>query len=401
MPVPRIGNFTLLTRTYMNGLTTPSPRILFIFLEFPNWRLGRSLAYPVQMGLEQTLRQSGADVFSVPSLFRMDNNSRGNWLSRLQGMVGERKYDQVWIEAVHADFDEQFLSWVATLAPVRLGMVMESLQYEPYVYDHEPTLRERKERVLRRLAYMTHVLVADELDADDLNRDGNIKAMWWPQTVPRASIQNAPPTTKDYAVFYGSPYGKRQGWLSHPALAGLLVQPGPSLEYQTTYPELFDRLQQLTTQALEGGLPASPHIVQRYVDVLRDLRENIFALWLRSLQQGSAIVNLPSFFQGIPGRVYEGMAAGRPVISCTVPGRPRTNALFADEQDILLYDPDSPEHLAHQIRRIQSDKALAARLVSNAGQKIRSLHTAELRAAQILRWLETGVEPDFSRPEPA
>jgi hypothetical protein len=111
----------------MNGLTTPSPRILFIFLEFPNWRLGRSLAYPVQMGLEQTLRQSGADVFSVPSLFRMDNNSRGNWLSRLQGMVGERKYDQVWIEAVHADFDEQFLSWVATLAPVRLGMVMESL----------------------------------------------------------------------------------------------------------------------------------------------------------------------------------------------------------------------------------------------------------------------------------
>jgi len=385
----------------MNGLTTSSPRILFIFLEFPEWRQGRSLAYPVQMGLEQILRQSGADVFSVPSLFRMDNNSRGNWLSRLQEMVGERKYDQVWIEAVHADFDEQFLSWVATLAPVRLGMVIESLQYEPYVYDLEPALRERKERVLRRLTYMTHVLVADELDADDLNRDGTIKAMWWPQTAPRASIQSAPPAVNAYAVFYGSPYGKRQGWLRHPALAGLLVQPGPSLEYQTSYPALFDRLQQLTTQGLEDGLPASEHILQRYVDVLRDLRENIFALWLRSLQQGSAIVNLPSYFRGFPGRIYEGMAAGKPVISCTVPDRPRTNALFTDEQDILLYDPESPEHLAYQIRRIQSDKSLAARLVSNAGQKIRALHTSELRVAQILRWLETGVEPDFGRLEPA
>jgi hypothetical protein len=39
--------------------------------------------------------------------------------------------------------------------------------------------------------------------------------------------------------------------------------------------------------------------------------------------------------------------------------------------------------------------------VSNAGQKIRSLHTAELRVAQILRWLENGIEPDFSRQESA
>jgi glycosyltransferase involved in cell wall biosynthesis len=383
----------------MNGSTISTPRILFIFLEFPNWRLGRSLAYPTQMGVEHALRQSGAEVLSVPSMFRMDNNARGNWLSRLQAMVGQRKYDQVWIEVVHADYDAQFLSWVATLAPVRLGLVMESLQYEPYVYDLQPELRARKDRVVQRLAYMTHALVADELDADDLNRDGSVEAMWWPQTVPRASVQSAPPASGDFAVFYGALYGKRQGWLAHPALAGLLVQPGPSLEYQTEFPALFDRLQQMTIQALEQGLPAAPIMLESYLDLLRSVRETIFALWLRSLQQGVAVVNLPSFFQGFPGRVYEGMAAGRPVISCTVPGRPRTNALFVDEQDILLYDPDSPEHLAHQIRRIQKDPALAARLVGHASHKMRTLHTAERRVAQILRWLETGVEPDFSRLE--
>lgn len=381
----------------MNGLNMASPRILFIFIEFADWRLARSTSYPTLVGLQHTLRQSGADVFSVPCLFRMDNNSRGNWLSRLQEMVGERKYDQVWIEAVHSDYDEQFLSWVASLAPVRLGMVMESLQYEPYVYDLQPNLRERKERVLRRLAYMTHTLMVDEVDVSDVNQDGNIKAMWWPQTAPRASIQDAPPAPNPYAVFYGVPYGKRGGWLRHPALAGLLVQPGPSLEYQTPYPALFDRLQQMTAQALEDGLPASPHMLQRYMDVLLSLRQNIFGLWLRSLQQGTAVVNLPSMFQGFPSRIYEGMAAGRPIISCSVPGRPRTNTLFADEQDILLYDPDSPEHLAHQIRRVQTDKALAARLVRNAGEKMRALHTTEFRVAQILRWMEDGVEPDFSR----
>lgn len=382
-------------------MTTTTPRILFIFLEFPDWRLARSLGYPTQMGVEQALRQSGADVLSIPSMFRMDNTSRGNWLSRLRQMVGQRTYDQVWIELVHADYDEQFLSWISSLAPVRLGFVMESLQYEPYVYELEPKLKERKERVVRRLSYMTHVLLADEQDATDLNRDGKVQAMWWPQTVPRDSIQVASRPAQPYAVFYGALYGKRQSWLKHPQLDGLLVQPGPSLEYQTEFPALFDRLQALTTEALEQGLQATPVVLERYLQLLRTLRQDIFALWLRSLQQGVAVVNLPSFFQGFPGRVYEGMAAGKPVISCTIPGRPRTNALFADEQDILLYDPESPEHLAHQIRRLQQDRALVQRLVGNARHKLLTLHTAELRVKQILRWLEDGVETDFSRVEAA
>ncbi|BEV17737.1 glycosyltransferase [Herbaspirillum sp. DW155] len=381
-------------------MTSPAPRILFIFLEFPDWRMARSLAYTTQMGMEQTLRQSGADVLSVPSIYGMDNNSRGNWPSRLRQMIGQRSYDQVWIELVHADYDEDFLTWVASLAPVRLGFVMESLQYEPYVYELEPNLRERRQRVVKRMAHMTHVLLVDEQDAGELNQSGQIQAMWWPQTVPRASIQVAPTTTNSYAVFYGALYGKRQDWMKHPKLNGLLVQPGPSMEYQTDYPALFDRLQSLTTHALGMGLQATPQMLERYLGLLRTLRHDIFSLWLRSLQKGVAVANLPSFFQGFPSRVYEGMAAGKPVISCSIPGRPRTNALFQDEQDILLYDPESPEHLAHQIDRLNKDRVLAQRLATNARQKILTLHTTELRVAQILRWLRDGVEVDFSRSEP-
>jgi glycosyltransferase involved in cell wall biosynthesis len=381
-------------------VTYPPPRILFIFLEFPDWRLARSLAYPAQMGMERALRQSGVDVVSIPSMFRMDNNSRGNWLSRLSQIVGHRTYDQVWVELVHADYDEAFLALLTKVAPVRLGFVMESLQYEPYVYELQPHLKERKQRVVQRLAHMTHVLLADEQDATDLNESGQIHAMWWPSTVPSASIQVAPPAAQSYAVFYGAVYGKRQGWLNNPQLNGLLVQPGPSLEYQTEYPVLFDRLQCTTMQALEQGMEATPHILDRYLGLLRRLREDIFSLWLRSLQQGVAVVNLPSFFQGFPGRVYEGMAAGKPVISCSVPGRPRTNALFQDGEDILLYDPESPEQLAYQITRLRQDHALAQRTVNNARHKMLTLHTTEVRVRQILRWLEDGVEPDFSRVHP-
>ncbi|MFL9924131.1 glycosyltransferase [Herbaspirillum lusitanum] len=348
------------------------------------------------MGIEHALRQSGVEVCSIASMFGLSSDAPGNWLSRIKSLYQGRQFDQVWIELVHTSYDDGFLSWIETLAPVRLGFVMESLQYEPHVYEMSPHLKTRKEQVVKRLKHMTHVLLADEQDATDLNLQGGINAMWWPQTVPAASIQAPPPVENSYAVFYGALYGNRQGWLTHPALAGLLVQPGPSLEYQTSCPEFFDRLQQIATLALNEGLQARLYHLNRYLSILRSVREQIFSLWLGSLQQGSAVVNLPSFFQGFPGRVYEGMAAGRPVISCTVPGRPRTNALFTDGEDILLYDPNSPEHLAEQIRRVQTDAALVQRLTSNATRKMQRSHTAEIRVSQILRWLDDGVETDFT-----
>lgn len=375
---------------------TAAPKILFIFLDFPNWRLGRSLGYPTQMGVEVALRKSGADVSSIVTMHGLNSDDPGTWLSRARELYDGQRFDQVWIELVHTTYDESFLQWVSTLAPVRLGFVMESLQYEPYVYEMLPPLKARKELVGQRLNYMTHVLLADEQDATDLNQTGRINAMWWPQTVPADSIQLPPPVKNPYAVFYGALYGKRENWLTHPGLAGLLVQPGPSLEYQTPYPELYDKLQAQTTEALKGGLKVRPQHLNRYLSLLRAIREDIFGLWLGSLQQGSAVVNLPSFFQGFPGRIYEGMAAGRPVISCTVPGRPRTNALFADNQDILLYDPNSPEQLAEQIRRVQTDADLVRRLTSNASRKLRNAHTAEIRVRQILQWLDSGEEIDFS-----
>lgn len=102
------------------------------------------------------------------------------------------------------------------------------------------------------------------------------------------------------------------------------------------------------------------------------------------MQSGCAVVNLPSFFKGYAGRVIEGMAAGCPVISWRIPDRPQTEALFKDNEEILLYNKEEPEDLARQIRHIQTETGLASRLNANSRQKIMHNHTIERRIEQII-----------------
>jgi len=113
------------------------------------------------------------------------------------------------------------------------------------------------------------------------------------------------------------------------------------------------------------------------------------------MQEGCAVVNLPSCVKAYAGRVPEAMAAGRPVISWRVPDRPRTEALFADGREILLFDADRPEELVEHARRLCRDEGLGRRMADAARTKLRRFHTIEHRTGQILDWLERGATPDF------
>ena len=118
------------------------------------------------------------------------------------------------------------------------------------------------------------------------------------------------------------------------------MQP-PLPEDQTDLPARFDaaQLQALNLLAERRG-PSVPEL-QAHVAEVREVRRQMFALWLQALRAGYATVNLPSVYKGYAGRVVESMAAGRPVISWTPP-RARTCALFAPEQEILLFDRKKP-----------------------------------------------------------
>lgn len=360
-------------------------RVLRLDLEFSTWRWARYWTYPAQLGLEEGLRAHGADCLTVTT----------PWLPRVREICAGRRFDQVWLEVVHNRLDPGLLEWLRAVAPVRIGFVSESLSYRPDEYAQWPELKARRERVEERLPYLTHVVTADEKDADEVNARGSACGLWWgAPTVPERFIADAPgPPSYPYALFYGLLYGERVKFLEHPELRGLLVRPG--VPDGRTYPLLFDALHVAARAALKSRLPGGLAL-PAYLALLRGLRRRLFRRWLAALRAGSAVVNLPQFGKFYTGRVVEAMAAGRPVIAWEVPERPRNRALFVDGEEILLYRGSDVTGLAAHIRRILAEPEFAASLVTRARAKLRRLHTTEERVRQILDWVATGRRPEYA-----
>ena len=371
--------------------------VLYITLDFPDWCQARSWSYTANLAFEEGFRANNINFMTIPALSGMSaaTATSVSFLGRIRDFCSGRRFDQIWVELVHSPLDENLLEFLSTLAPVRLGLLGESLQYTPDAYARAPHLRERHGIVENRLRYMTHALAGDERDVENLNLRKTVKAMWWVSAVPDRFIdRRSGPLTTNPATFSGAIYGVRSGWLGHPSLENLLVRPAP-LEDATPYPGLFDKLNFATFNALQRGMVATEAGLEDYLALLRRIRQECFSLWLDGLRSGCAVVNLPSFLQAYAGRVVEGMAAGRPVITWEIPDRPRNRALFRDGEEILLFPKDGPDALAQHIKRLRKDPELAERIVRNARQRILRFHTVEKRVRQILDWIETGHEPTY------
>lgn len=367
------------------------PRILLVQLEFSTWAQAKAWSYLGNFSVEDGLRANGCACLTLPALCDTSGNSPSFWLHHAKDLLSGQRFDQVWVWLVHTRYSNAFLEWVAGLAPVRVGLIMESLRYKEEDYRCWPHLRERARFVEGQVRYMTHVLAADERDADVFNRSGLVQAAFWPSAVPSRFITSTiDRPSRSEAAFYGELYGERKAWLAIPGLKDLLVHP-PSAEAATDYPRLFDTLHRQTQERLRSGWQPDLDALTEYVKAWRRLREVIFANWLTSLKAWSAIVNLPSLFQSYAGRVVEGMAAGRPVISWEIPDRPQTNALFKNGREILLYPKDRPAVLADHVERIARDAEYARGIATAARAELLRSHTAEARARQWLDWIETGT----------
>jgi hypothetical protein len=362
-------------------------RVLCLFLEFDWWETARPLTYPAQLGLEEGLRANGCRPLTVTT----------PWLPRLKEICGAERFDQVWVEIVHQKaLDDGRLGFLAELAPVRVGFVLESTRYDAATYAASSHYRTREGTVRHRLKFLTHTVVTDELDAAEIDAAGDVRACWWPQAVPRRFVADRPgaPGTGP-AIFRGSLYGDRIALARDRRLDGLLAVRRP-LEHGTIYPKLFDRLQMSAAAWAERGLPRPRAASTVHLFLLRRLRRRVFRRWMDALHADPVVVNLPHAVGAYPGRVVEAMAAGRPVVTWDVPGRPRNRSLFEDGAEILLFSGTEPAALASALRRLQRDPTLASTLATNAWQKVRRAHTIERRVQQILAWTDTGEAPVFS-----
>lgn len=366
-------------------------RVMLIVLEFYTWWQARHVSYSAQLGLEEGLQANGVDCFTLTT----------PWLGRAPEICAGQHFDQVWIDIVQSKLgdkvfrDQRLLEWLADLAPVRVGFLPESLDYTPEEKGLRSVLRHRRHNVESRIKYLTHVVACDEEDAKRINSQGLVPAMWWPQAVPERLIREAGVSLpKPYAIFGGAVYGERAHWLKRPELKGLLVHIPPP-ESAILVPFQFETLQLAAHVHSRFRPPRTDHVLSGYLHRLRYIRRRAFEKWITGLQEGCAVVNLPHLVKTYAGRVVEGMAAGRPVISWDIPDRPRNRALFEDGREILLFPQEKPLQLVEHIQRMQREPDFARRLVRNAQRKLKRFHTLENRVGHILRWLETDEQPVY------
>lgn len=344
-------------------------------------------------GLVRALEQWGVEVMAVPAIPELAPHPSANWLARIQRLCGNTSFDQVWLWLLHYPYSPEFLAWVKTLAPVRIGLLGESMRYDEEAIQRHPALAERPNIIMSQCEALTHVLACDEVDATELSQRLGIQAMWVPGVVPEAQIvvPDGPPHRR-HAVFHGTSYVHRNSLLNHPALEGKLqsAHAPPS-----AFPALFDELQHCVAKGLLHEELGTLADLAQYVRSLHRIRHGEFVHWMQELRTWPAIVNLPSLARFYGGRVFEALAAGRPVISWSIPERPRNRALFQEGKEILLFERDDAEGLAGCIDRLLTDTVAAQEMVCRAQTTLRQWHTVEHRIDQILTWIRTGKEPTY------
>jgi glycosyltransferase involved in cell wall biosynthesis len=95
-------------------------------------------------------------------------------------------------------------------------------------------------------------------------------------------------------------------------------------------------------------------------------------------------------FFGSPTKLFEYMAAGRPIVASAVGQIAET---LVDEQSALLVPPDDTNALCHAIVRLVDDACLRARLAQAARQAAEDHHTWRQNAERVLAALTTSPRP--------
>jgi glycosyltransferase involved in cell wall biosynthesis len=370
-------------------------KILYVQHDMLVWASARQWSYTTHMAYVEGLRAAGHEVHVVFT---------SCWLWA-RSIVGDHRFDQVWVNDVThilgvrpaweapPPLTEDDFAWLVTLAPVRVGIVMETLHYDPSDYAEVPELGRRVPLMQRTvLPHVTHFCVVDENDVRHVENWGAL-AIWTPAHVPRRFFRQGAPAVDRPAAFIGSTYQRRTKYHRHPRLQQLL-QFRTSGEHGTPVPAMFDELNNpLRAQLLAG--PYGQADWAGFVDMQQRVRAKLFDLYLDGLTDSLASVNLPSFVKTYAGRVVESMAIGQPVVSWRIPGHPGTARLFREGEQIVLFDNDDPEALADALQRLRRDPALACRIGAAGLANARAHHSSEHRVGQILDWIATGITPAY------
>lgn len=133
-------------------------RALLILLDFQTWATARPWTYSASFAVQEGLVANGVECVTVPAIAEQGCATPASWVYHAREALKGQRFDHVWLWLIHTPLDQATLEWVGELAPVRIGILMESLRYDEQDYQWAPKLRARFPELQRQLPYLTHVL---------------------------------------------------------------------------------------------------------------------------------------------------------------------------------------------------------------------------------------------------
>ena len=351
------------------------PKVLYMPLEFPTWMSGgHSWSYAASLAYAEGLKAAGCEVTTI-------NTACAPYHRKI---LRDQRFDQVWLHCHPRHLsDFSFRQWIGDIAPVRVLLCGESLTYPAAQVAAEPWSAGHTRTFDLWAPFLTHAAVVDPADTAGTHGT-HVRALHWQQAVPEAFVLPVNPRPRrERAVFVGTLYPPRDRWAWE--LADVLER--VASPESAAFEWFFERSHEWIQRAYDRTRERAPwwrlHALDLYNRFQMGLRKHAFRNFLGVLREGVATVSLPSMVRTYSGRVVEGMAAGRPVLTQRLAGHPE---VFQDRHEILHYE--SADELGDHIRRLQREPATATDIARAARAALLQYHTVEKRTADLLRFIE-------------
>ena len=275
-------------------------------LEFPSWELAKPWSYISGYAFVDGLRAAGYDVELVVLLYGSDDEV----LARVIDAVADRggPFDCAFFWLPHLEYGERFWRIAETLAPKRVGVLIESLRYTAEEISQLKHLARRRKRVLRSLAHCTHAVTLDPVDFRELEREG-YRVFWTAGIVPVVPDSTFVPFDQKSTrlLSAGTVYAGKRQFMHDRLVSQGVLDPGERLQHS---PELIAEFEaaigEVKRRATGDSAPAADAALFERV---RAVRMALWCEYLQYLSRFAAVISLPAYFKGFPGRVFEGMMA--------------------------------------------------------------------------------------------